>query len=751
MNNITINKILKSELNDNIEINQIYFTEDGGIYATGNDGVLKKSGVDDETKNIIDETYKVKHEHINNDILNGFSKNEKGNLIFEGNEISSGDNYATNISYVENANIIGVSCNNKENSLQALYDFDKYSGESFLKDSSPAKNHSTVFKQKPSFEIDDELERQVSVFNGNQYISFGKNTKFPMTSVFVMAYSDNWENIKENTIISCNNDGGYSMSIDTTGKFMVQAYINGSYKKITGTISSSGWHVFSFTFDGYYLIAYIDKKEIGRITISNDLIKYNIDYNLHNSILLGAEAYAENTPSSLPAYFNGKISEVRIYNKGLTKEEILEVYNEILNHKPLLYDIPIVVNGDYVKKIEINELSNPLTAKPLEYGWFGLSKDININELSIIPFDTIKDGNVYLPEHGVFSLKQGVIYEIDLDIYVESSETDNTYFECYNVETNEVLITCEKSLNLNGSNMIFNSLKGFITPIKDIQIGFRSNALLNNIYSKCSHVIIKEIRNNPINQYGGFQNIVLFEGSAVGVNNEFILTDDSDKYDLFLIMTTKSIIYNKTPIMTSDITPKPFKVSSSSMWDGYNPFYAFDTSISGYGWCSASGKTINESIQIYLGERTKISAISMTCNYSTLAPTAIQLYGSYDDSNDNFRPLEKITFENWVSSATQTIKLSQRYNFAHYKFEILDCNPGATYISIDNIKLCLTDDNEHITNSIMIPKENRYVDRSDYKFEINKNVLTMKSSNMKISKIIGIKGQLPSLLIGGDF
>ena len=121
---------------------------------------------------------------------------------------------------------------------------------------------------------------------------------------------------------------------------------------------SSGWHHFVGTYDGFNVKIYIDGVLDG--TLNAYTAKTPIFYNTANTIFIGAEA--ENTkikPAvSNPYYFNGKMSDVRIYAKALSANDIEELY------KTSAY----ICDSNVMKGYEFSEVGlMPYEYKQIEY------------------------------------------------------------------------------------------------------------------------------------------------------------------------------------------------------------------------------------------------------------------------------------------------------------------------------------------------------------------------------------------------
>lgn len=175
-----------------------------------------------------------------------------------------------------------------------------------------------------------------SVFNGSStYINCGRK---PMVkdaiTVSCWGYMDDWTNYSNRRLISCTEGGGWNLepSGDSSSNGMNFAVGTGttsnSYHSATSNIIvknlSPGWHLFTGTYDGFTSKIYIDGELRG--SSSTKTTKTPIFYNSSNSIFIGAEA---STSATTPggSYFNGKISDVRIYATALSAEDVKELYN----------------------------------------------------------------------------------------------------------------------------------------------------------------------------------------------------------------------------------------------------------------------------------------------------------------------------------------------------------------------------------------------------------------------------------------
>lgn len=172
------------------------------------------------------------------------------------------------------------------------------------------------------------------VFDGfNDYVNIPYSSILAPTaqiSFEATVYLTNWDVSTDSRILSKTQSGGYQIGFNennfiTNGYLGGLLYAGGSYRmvRIPRSSVSSGWHHLAFTFDGRYFKMYLDginvnSYDIGSIT--------TISYSANNSLLIGAEAGSGSTPDG-GSYLNGRVSSVKIYNRGLSQSEILQNFN----------------------------------------------------------------------------------------------------------------------------------------------------------------------------------------------------------------------------------------------------------------------------------------------------------------------------------------------------------------------------------------------------------------------------------------
>lgn len=145
-------------------------------------------------------------------------------------------------------------------------------------------------------------------------------------TVSVWVYQDTWSS--DPHPISCTEGGGWNIE-NQSGMPSFPVYIDGvGYKyphqaDVTPkwTDLTSGWHLFTGTYDGFTIKLYIDGELVGSNTATTT--RKPIHYHASNPIVLHSEATSVAGSGSYPAC---KMSDVRIYATALSAEDIADLY-----------------------------------------------------------------------------------------------------------------------------------------------------------------------------------------------------------------------------------------------------------------------------------------------------------------------------------------------------------------------------------------------------------------------------------------
>lgn len=173
-----------------------------------------------------------------------------------------------------------------------------------------------------------------TIFNGSSYIAAGQKAKVrDQITVNWWGYMNDWS--KYTRAISCTESGGWNFQPVSGHMNFALGYgeTSNTYTPHFSTqvaLSSitSGWHMFTGTWDGFQKKLYIDGALRAESTkLSN---KSRIYYNPGNGIFIGAEAEYSATTAGSP-YFTGYLSDIRIYATALSQVDIVELYNRKLS------------------------------------------------------------------------------------------------------------------------------------------------------------------------------------------------------------------------------------------------------------------------------------------------------------------------------------------------------------------------------------------------------------------------------------
>lgn len=415
--------------------------------------------------------------------------------------------------------------------------------------------------------------------------------------------------------------------------------------------------------------------------------------------------------------------------------------------------------GDVVK-----EVSNPLTTTYLEYGEFALSdyKYPEKLENTIIEFDKTINSNIEL-SNGTIKLRKDKVYHINVNFVGKSSGNSGAKIKLRNITDNVDIKNLTFTSVANTTNTIPQStMSTILQTTEDMEIALVTGDTYLTEVGIGTNMIVQEIRNNPVNQYGGFQTEILFDGNANTIE-EYMLTNDVNNFD-FIIPTYKvkgdyDSIPSVIPKMTSNTEPSPFVAKASS--EAQPAFGAFNqvTGVREQVWYSETGFPHWVSITNNESPMT-VNAFEITngtepSGYSKFAPKTFTFEGSND--GETYDVIKEFTIPNLASGAKTTLFLDKDVSYKSYKLNITDGYYVDNHAGVVIGELKLFYVNDTIDSSI-IPVSSmgsiikKVISNENMSILFNKDKLEVLSVNgMSINKIIGIKGQLPSLLVGGEF
>lgn len=143
------------------------------------------------------------------------------------------------------------------------------------------------------------------------------------------AKTSNWTSGR---MISCTESGGFNIEPGNSGylRFPVNAYTNADKTSHVYIYDSSELQISAMPVNQWVMITCVYNAATGTKTYINGVlhhtysrVTYGLYYNTNARFFIGCEA---NTASPSGPYFNGSISDFRMYSTALSAEDILELY-----------------------------------------------------------------------------------------------------------------------------------------------------------------------------------------------------------------------------------------------------------------------------------------------------------------------------------------------------------------------------------------------------------------------------------------
>lgn len=195
-------------------------------------------------------------------------------------------------------------------------------------------NHNGT-KHSITYDSDTPRYQVCSVLDGTSYIKIDTNEWMVQGAQAltwsIWAYSDDWSTETDGgRLVSCTESGGFNIEGGASGYLRVPFYVfkdsEGSSKGYVYYNSSiqlasltPGWHLFTTTYSTEAIKTYVD----GALTYSYSYTSYGIGFNKNARLFLGCEAATANSGG---AYFNGKLSDFRLYYTTLSAEDVYNLY-----------------------------------------------------------------------------------------------------------------------------------------------------------------------------------------------------------------------------------------------------------------------------------------------------------------------------------------------------------------------------------------------------------------------------------------
>lgn len=149
-------------------------------------------------------------------------------------------------------------------------------------------------------------------------------------TVSIWAYMEDWSTYNHR-IYSCTEGGGFNIefgnsylqwavNLYTNAEQTTSSYLGDAYITYAKSNLSSGWHMFTWIYTTNNTYLYVD----GELKVTKTYTSYGLHFNTTAPLIIGGEATSNGGSSP---YFDGKMSDFRIYATALSADDVLTLYN----------------------------------------------------------------------------------------------------------------------------------------------------------------------------------------------------------------------------------------------------------------------------------------------------------------------------------------------------------------------------------------------------------------------------------------
>jgi len=275
---------------------------------------------------------------------------------------------------------------------------------------------------------------------------------------------------------------------------------------------------------------------------------------------VGGVSIDDVTPSTTTVYSSQKVEDKLADIHTHDNKTILDEIVNTGDGTKYLTDDGTYKEGTYITQEIINEISNPLTTEPLEMLQidYVASSTVTANTYINLSSANIVYSNMII-ENGFIKLTAGKLYKINFDKAGAVNAVDSGNFTIYlcDDDSNTISLLSPVTPATNTTNRA-SSVSGIVlyTPTVDTYVSILSNVNLSSLFFTLT---VEEVRNNPVNQYGGFQQQTLWTGELSTISSPVTLSDSISNYSHIYVTSvcdteTSTSVYSKTePIIVENI------------------------------------------------------------------------------------------------------------------------------------------------------------------------------------------------------
>lgn len=179
-------------------------------------------------------------------------------------------------------------------------------------------------------------ENSAYYFNEGAFIKVPYTTSLNPENISISLWVNATEIRENNRFMGLQSWNGYKYQLQSVNKsFFTAATEDGIYDKDTDpTLEISTWYNLTVTYESGSLTFYVDGEQTQQYTdVTGNLVKVD-DHDL--AIGCGSSKYADDDsnydndhiiPAPWGGYFNGKLDDIRFYNRVLSGTEVTSIYN----------------------------------------------------------------------------------------------------------------------------------------------------------------------------------------------------------------------------------------------------------------------------------------------------------------------------------------------------------------------------------------------------------------------------------------